>query len=77
MTTRLLTSLEQCSKRFDLALKPGATNFELVAFGLDILEFGFERTHLVNAFLSITTSSHCVGFSLLDFGDLWSKWASF
>jgi hypothetical protein len=65
--------LKQSTKRLDLAFEPGAANFVIVPFGLDILEFRLQSAHLVDALLTITARGHCVGFALFDFGNLRSK----
>jgi hypothetical protein len=69
-STRLLSSAEERTKCFDLAFEPGATDFEIVPFGLDILEFRLKAAHLVDALLTVAAGSEGVGFSLLNTGNI-------
>ena len=70
---RSLPRLKQRTQRLDLALEPRTSNLEIIALGLDVLEFGLESAHLVDALLAIAARSHGVGFALLDLRSLRSK----
>jgi len=70
---QLVASLEQCTERLDLAFEPSTSYFEVVTLGLDVLEFGLESAHLVDALLTIAARSQCVGFALFDLGRLRGK----
>lgn len=69
----LLLRTKQRAESFDLAFESGTAHFEVVALGPNVLDFGFETAHLVDALLAVTTSGHGVGFALLDAGDFWSE----
>lgn len=57
---------KQGSESLDFAFEAGTADLQVVSLGLDVLEFCLETTHLVDALLSIASSSHCVSFALLD-----------
>jgi hypothetical protein len=65
-TRRSLPRLKQRTEGLHLALESRTPDLELVSLVLDFFEFVLQAAHLVDAFLSVTSSSDRIRFALLD-----------
>ena len=45
--------MEKRAERLNLALEPGIADFQVVPFGFDFFQFGFEGAHLIDTLLTI------------------------